>query len=56
MGTLQIVLIGMLGDAMAARLGRLSPRAVSGIQSKDVYSPGSEPEVEESMMHTSEDA
>jgi glycosyltransferase involved in cell wall biosynthesis len=56
MGTLQIVLIGMLGDAMAARLGRLSPHAVSGVQSKEVYSPGSEQELEESIMHAPEDA
>jgi hypothetical protein len=56
MGTLQIILIGMLGDAMAARLGRLSPHGVSGVQSKEVYSPVSEQGVEASMMHTSEDA
>ena len=55
MSALQIVFMGMLGDAMAARLGRLSPHGVSGVQSKEVYSPGSEQEVEESMMHTPED-
>jgi glycosyltransferase involved in cell wall biosynthesis len=56
MSALQIVLIGMLGDAMAARLGRLSPHGVSGVQSQEVYSPGSEQEGAESMMHTPEDA
>jgi glycosyltransferase involved in cell wall biosynthesis len=34
--TLLIVLIGMLGDAIATRLGRLNPNAVIGVRPKDV--------------------
>ena len=36
MSALLILLIGMLGDAIATRLGRLSPHAVAGIQAKHV--------------------
>ena len=33
---LQLLLVGMLGDAMAMRLGRLSPNAVFGVQPKEL--------------------
>lgn len=36
LSALVILLIGMLGDAIAARLGRLSPNAVVGVQSQVV--------------------
>lgn len=35
MSALLILLIGMLGDAIASRLGRLSPNAVVGVQAKE---------------------
>ena len=45
--TLLIVLIGMLGDAIATRLGRLNPNAVIGVRPKDVFEMESEPVDEE---------
>jgi hypothetical protein len=39
LSALQLLLIGMLGDAMAARLGRLSPNAVYGVQPKELRRP-----------------
>lgn len=39
LSALQLLLIGMLGDAMAARLGRLSPNAVFGVQPKELTEP-----------------
>jgi glycosyltransferase involved in cell wall biosynthesis len=36
MGALQLVLVGMLGDAIATRLGRLRPKAVLGVQPKEM--------------------
>jgi glycosyltransferase involved in cell wall biosynthesis len=36
---LQLLLIGMLGDAMTMRLGRLSPNAVFGVQPKELRAP-----------------
>lgn len=36
MGALQLVLVGMLGDAIATRLGRLRPNAVLGVQPKEM--------------------
>ena len=36
---LQLLLIGMLGDAMTTRLGRLSPNGVFGVQPKELPSP-----------------
>lgn len=36
LSALQLLLIGMLGDALAARLGRLSPNAVFGVQSREL--------------------
>jgi hypothetical protein len=44
---LLIVLIGMLGDAIATRLGRLNPNAVIGVRPKDVFEMESEPVDEE---------
>ena len=57
MSALQIILIGMLGDAMAARLGRLSPNAVFGVQPKEFHEPEHEQaqKTEESTIHTSTD-
>jgi glycosyltransferase involved in cell wall biosynthesis len=52
MGTLQIVLIGMLGDAMATRLGRLSPHAVFGVRPKELRELEREQAFEESVMHS----
>jgi glycosyltransferase involved in cell wall biosynthesis len=43
MSALQLLLIGMLGEAIAARLDRLSPNAVLGVQPQEV----NEPEFEE---------
>ncbi len=36
LSALQLLLIGMLGDAMATRLGRLSPNGVFGVQPKEL--------------------
>jgi glycosyltransferase involved in cell wall biosynthesis len=36
LSALQLLLVGMLGDAMAARLGRLSPNGVFGVQPKEL--------------------
>jgi hypothetical protein len=36
MGTLQLILIGMLGDAIATRLGRLNPNAVFGVRPREM--------------------
>jgi glycosyltransferase involved in cell wall biosynthesis len=36
LSALQLLLIGMLGDAMTMRLGRLSPNAVFGVQPKEL--------------------
>jgi Na+-translocating ferredoxin:NAD+ oxidoreductase RnfA subunit len=36
---LQILLIGMLGDAMATRIGRLNPNAVYGVQPRELPGP-----------------
>jgi glycosyltransferase involved in cell wall biosynthesis len=36
LSALQLLLIGMLGDAMAMRLGRLSPNAVFGVKPKEL--------------------
>jgi hypothetical protein len=47
MSALQLLLIGMLGEAIAARLGRLSPNAVLGVQPQEV----SEPEFEEATTN-----
>jgi hypothetical protein len=38
MSALLILLIGMLGDAIATRLGRLSPNAVIGVRTSEVFS------------------
>jgi glycosyltransferase involved in cell wall biosynthesis len=40
LSALQLLLIGMLGDAMAMRLGRLSPNAVYGVQPKELQARG----------------
>jgi len=37
MSALIVLLIGMLGDALATRLGRLSPNAVAGVQPVDLH-------------------
>jgi len=34
---LMVLLIGMLGDALASRLGRLSPNAVAGVQPLELH-------------------
>ena len=36
LSALLVLLIGMLGDALATRLGRFSPAAVAGVGSRDV--------------------
>jgi hypothetical protein len=41
LSALQLLLIGMLGDAVATRLGRLSPHAVFSIQPRE-YAPESD--------------
>lgn len=43
LSALQLLLIGMLGDAMAMRLGRLSPNAVFGVRPKEFREPGAAP-------------
>jgi glycosyltransferase involved in cell wall biosynthesis len=43
MSALLILLIGMLGDAMATRLGRLNPNAVISVQTTEVVSAETEP-------------
>ncbi|MBI4516678.1 MAG: glycosyltransferase family 2 protein [Deltaproteobacteria bacterium] len=40
LSALQLLLIGMLGDAVAARLGRLSPNAAFGVQPKELTAGG----------------
>jgi len=42
MSALLILLIGMLGDAIATRLGRFNPNAVLGVESKELFSTESE--------------
>jgi len=44
LSALQLLLIGMLGDAMTMRLGRLSPNAVFGVQPKELPQATPEPE------------
>src|SRR5262249_5550802 len=51
LSALQIVLIGMLGDAMTARLGRLSPHGIFGVQAEEVYETADEAVVEEPVSH-----
>ena len=55
MSALQIILIGMLGDAMAARLGRLSPNAVFGVQPKAFHELDRADKPEEPTIRTSTD-
>lgn len=50
--TLLIILIGMLGDAIATRLGRLNPNAVTGVRPKDVVEMESDPVAEDSVMYS----
>jgi glycosyltransferase involved in cell wall biosynthesis len=40
MSALLILLIGMLGDAIATRLGRLNPNAVTGVQAQELSAAG----------------
>jgi glycosyltransferase involved in cell wall biosynthesis len=49
--SLLIVLIGMLGDAIATRLGRLNPNAVTGVRPKDVVEMESDP-VDDSVIYS----
>ena len=42
MSALLILLIGMLGDAIATRLGRLNANAVAGVQTIEVFAETSE--------------
>lgn len=51
MSTLLIILIGMLGDAIATRLGRLNPNAVVGVRPNDIVEIESEP-VEQSILYS----
>ncbi len=44
MSALLILLIGMVGDAIATRLGRLSPHAVAGVQTKHLVVTATEAE------------
>jgi glycosyltransferase involved in cell wall biosynthesis len=55
MSALQIVLIGMLGDAMATRLGRLSPHGVFGVQPKEIHEADNAHSIQESLLHPSTD-
>jgi len=43
LSALQLLLIGMLADAVATRLGRLNPNAVLGVKPTDTVDPGTEP-------------
>lgn len=43
MSTLLIVLIGMLGDAVATRLGKLNPNAVIGVRTREIVELEPEP-------------
>ena len=52
--TLLIVLIGMLGDSIATRLGRLNPNAVISVRPKDFIELAAEPAAEESLTFSSE--
>jgi glycosyltransferase involved in cell wall biosynthesis len=49
MSALLILLIGMLGDAIATRLGRLSPNAVVGVQADNLISPEEGSENQQAM-------
>lgn len=49
---LLIILIGMLGDAIATRLGRLNPNAVTGVRPKDVVEMESDPVADDSVMYS----
>lgn len=45
LSALQLILVGMLGEAISLRLGRLSPNAVYGVQPHELDSVGAEGEV-----------
>ena len=49
MSTLLIVLIGMLGDSIATRLGKLNPNAVIGIRTREIIELDPEPMVEDTV-------
>ena len=53
LSALQLLLIGMLGDAMAARLGRLSPNAVFGVQPREL---GEQPHAQHRPAPSRDDA
>lgn len=53
MSALLILLIGMLGDAMATRLGRLNPNAVISVQTTEVVSAETEPTPEDLRSRSS---
>lgn len=50
--SLLIVLIGMLGDAIATRLGRLNPNAVTGVRPRDVVEMESDQVADDSVMYS----
>jgi glycosyltransferase involved in cell wall biosynthesis len=52
--TLLIVLIGMLGDSIATRLGKLNGNAVISVRPQDFIEMGDEPMAEESLAFSSE--
>lgn len=52
--TLLIVLIGMLGDSIATRLGKLNGNAVISVRPHDFIEMGDEPMAEESLAFSSE--
>jgi glycosyltransferase involved in cell wall biosynthesis len=58
LSALQLLLIGMLGDAMTMRLGRLSPNAVFGVQPKELLgdSRGDRPRAAERRAGVGSDA
>lgn len=50
--TLMILLIGMLGDAIATRLGRLSANAVLGVQRKEIVEFAGQQADEQSLIYS----
>lgn len=51
LSALLLVLIGMLGDAIATRMGRFNPNAVAGVRLKEYVELDDEPAPEESEAH-----
>jgi glycosyltransferase involved in cell wall biosynthesis len=50
MGAMQLTLVGMLGEAIASRLGRLNPQTAFGVRPKEITEFDEEPQVVEELV------